>query len=198
MRVWDIHPGFLNRQSLLGEHREIHAIHTVLTQGKKGYSRHPETLRWRDHLAALWFRHEEVVAEMRLRGFNHFSPLPAPQTEIIWPSVFIDAPERQFALLAEKYTLKEQGRIPLPANVEELLASHAHALTGSQRRDFEILADTPEGFAALAGALVLLLRQKARAATSNDSPPLAGYYSAQKASRTTPSSSSLQARISGS
>jgi hypothetical protein len=121
MRVWDIHPGFLNRQSLLGEHREIHAIHTVLSQRKKGYSRHPETLRWQDHLGALWLRHEQVVTEMRLRGFNHFSPLPAPGTEIVWPSVFIDAPERQFGLLAEKYTKKEQGRIPLPANAEELL-----------------------------------------------------------------------------
>jgi hypothetical protein len=45
MRVWDIHPGFLNRQSLLGEHREIHAIHTIVSRQKKGYSRHPETLR---------------------------------------------------------------------------------------------------------------------------------------------------------
>jgi hypothetical protein len=159
MRVWDIHPGFLNRQSLLGEHREIHAIHTVLTKNKKGYSRHPETLRWRDHLAALWLRHEEVVAEMRLRGFNHFSPLPAPRTKIIWPRVFIDAPGRQFALLAKKYLAKEQGRIPLPASVKELLASHAHALTSSERRIFAAQPDTPEGFAAVATALVLLLRQ---------------------------------------
>jgi len=25
MRVWDINPGYLNRQSLLGEHRELQA-----------------------------------------------------------------------------------------------------------------------------------------------------------------------------
>lgn len=159
MRVWDIHPGFLNSQSLLGEHREIHAIHTVLTKNKKGYSRHPETLRWRDHLAALWVRHEEVVAEMRLRGFNHFSPLPAPRTKIIWPPVFIDAPARQFELLAEKYATKEQGRVPLPASVEELLASHAHALTSRERLVFAAQPDTPDGFAAVATALVQLLRQ---------------------------------------
>ncbi|MBU4176377.1 MAG: pyrimidine dimer DNA glycosylase/endonuclease V [Desulfurivibrionaceae bacterium] len=134
MRVWDIHPGFLNRQSLLGEHREIHAIHTVLSQHKKGYSRHPETLRWQDHLPALWFRHEQVVAEMRLRGFNHFSPLPATRTEIIWPSVFIDAPERQFSLLAGKYAHKEQGRIPLPANAEELLRAQALSLASREAR----------------------------------------------------------------
>ncbi|MBA3002277.1 MAG: hypothetical protein FP813_00225 [Desulfurivibrio sp.] len=164
MRVWDIHPGFLNRQSLLGEHREIHAIHTILTLGKKGYSRHPETLRWRDHLGALWLRHEQVVVEMRVRGFNHFSPLLPPSgTEIIWPSVFIDAPSRQFELLAEKYAQKEQGRFPLPipTGVDELLASHAHALTSSERRIFKTHSDTPDTFAAIASALVQLLRQSA-------------------------------------
>ncbi|MFA6464455.1 MAG: pyrimidine dimer DNA glycosylase/endonuclease V [Desulfurivibrionaceae bacterium] len=159
MRVWDLHPGFLNRQSLLGEHREIHAIHTVISQEKKGYSRHPETLRWRDHLGALWLRHEQVVAEMRLRGFNHFSPLPAPRTEIIWPSVFINAPGRQFALLAEKYAKKEQGRIPLPAGVGELLASHALSLTLRECLLAEAKPNTPEGFASAATALVQLLRQ---------------------------------------
>jgi len=27
MRIWDIDPGFLNAQSLLGEHRELHGIY---------------------------------------------------------------------------------------------------------------------------------------------------------------------------
>lgn len=156
MRVWDIHPGFLNRQSLLGEHREIHAIHTIVSQGKKGYSRHPETLRWRDHLPALWLRHQQLVAEMRVRGFKHFSPLPAPQAEILWPIAFIDAPGHQFGLLAEKYAAKEQGRIPLPANAGELLHSHALSLIS---RGCVLAAPKPANFDALAAALVQLLRQ---------------------------------------
>lgn len=169
MRVWDIHPGFLNRQSLLGEHREIHAIHTIISQGKKGYSRHPETLRWQDHLGALRLRHEQVVAEMRLRGFNHYSPLPASGTEIVWPHVFIDVPSRQFELLAEKYAHREQGRFPLPTSVDELLACHAQTLAGSELRVFE----TPPAFTAVAAALVQLLRQSAAgnaAAAVSDAP----------------------------
>jgi len=35
MRIWDIHPGYLNRQSLLGEHRELHGIFSIITN-KKG------------------------------------------------------------------------------------------------------------------------------------------------------------------
>ena len=45
MRVWDISPGYLNRPSLLGEHRDIHAIVSILTQAQKGFARYPETRR---------------------------------------------------------------------------------------------------------------------------------------------------------
>ena len=35
IRVWDVHPGYLSRTRLLGEHREIHAVWTVITEEKK-------------------------------------------------------------------------------------------------------------------------------------------------------------------
>ncbi len=75
MRIWDIPPKKLCRNHLLGEHRELHAIWVVLTKGKKGYSRHPETLRWKGKLAALYLRHERLVQEMGKRGYRHKSPL---------------------------------------------------------------------------------------------------------------------------
>jgi hypothetical protein len=46
MRIWDIPPDKLCRNHLLGEHNELHAMWNILTQGKKGYSNHPETKRW--------------------------------------------------------------------------------------------------------------------------------------------------------
>lgn len=75
MRVWDVAPKNLCREHLLGEHREVHAIWSVLTQNKKGYARHPETLRWRGKLKALFLRHEKLVKEMTRRSYNHHSPL---------------------------------------------------------------------------------------------------------------------------
>jgi hypothetical protein len=60
---------------LLGEHRELHALWTVLTQHKKGYSKHPETLRWEGKLKALYKRHEILVLEMDKRGYNHHTDL---------------------------------------------------------------------------------------------------------------------------
>lgn len=53
----------------------MHAIWSILTTHKKGYSRHPETLRWVGRLKALYIVHENIVAELNKRGFKHSSLL---------------------------------------------------------------------------------------------------------------------------
>jgi len=63
----------------LGEHRELHALWVILTKDKKGFARHPETVRWRGKLAALYRRHEALVAEMEGRGYRHRTPLPTEE-----------------------------------------------------------------------------------------------------------------------
>ena len=68
MRIWDISPKKLCRNHLLGEHRELHAIWSILTKNKKGYARHPETLRWKGKLAALYSRHKMLVEELKNRN----------------------------------------------------------------------------------------------------------------------------------
>lgn len=75
MRIWDISVKYLCRQHLLGEHRELHALWTVLTTNKLGYRHHPETQRWVGRLNALHKRHEQQVQEMTRRGYAHHSPL---------------------------------------------------------------------------------------------------------------------------
>lgn len=112
MRIWDIAPALLCRSHLLGEHRELHCIWVVLTQGKKGYSRHPETLRWRGRLKALYLRHEKQVKEMESRGYRHHSPLARRlATGSPVQDKFIDTPRRQLRLLAAK---KCACRVPKP------------------------------------------------------------------------------------
>ena len=75
MRIWDIEPNRLCRNHLLGEHRELHAIWSILTKNKKGYSCHPETLRWKGKLRALFLRHELLVKELKDRSYQHKSNL---------------------------------------------------------------------------------------------------------------------------
>jgi hypothetical protein len=139
MRIWDIDPGYLNRQSLLGEHRELHGMFVVLTQNIKGYSAHPETKRWKDHIVALCKRHDLLVEEMRLRGYNHHSPLPVIAGETKWPKTFIDPPHAQFAILKQKYRGREPGRIPLPTSARQLWAQHKYSVLAHDPRLYKLI-----------------------------------------------------------
>lgn len=103
MRIWDLPPEKLCREHLLGEHREIHAIWTIITSKKAGYSKHPETLRWIGKLRALYLRHEIVVSEMEKRGFEHRSPLDknlAQGSSI--QDEYVDIPLKQEEVLRKK------------------------------------------------------------------------------------------------
>ena len=103
MRIWDIAPKKLCRNHLLGEHRELHAIWSVLVNGKKGYARHPETLRWKGKLKALYARHEALVGEMTARGYRHRSPLAKTHaTGVGRQQTFVDRPEDQVGILKQK------------------------------------------------------------------------------------------------
>lgn len=103
MRIWDVDPALLCRAHLLGEHRELHAAWNVITLERTGYAHHPEVVRWRGRLAALYRRHQALVVEMGSRGYRHASPLdPALATGARRQATFVDAPERQLLLLAAK------------------------------------------------------------------------------------------------
>ena len=128
MRIWDISPGYLNRQSLLGEHRELHGIVSIIVNNKKGYSKHPETLRWVGYGWALKQRHSLLAAEMALRGFTDRSPVLTHTQKDVWPDVYIDEPARQFKILKGKYTDREEGRIPLPKNAQQLWSHHKYSV----------------------------------------------------------------------
>lgn len=98
MRIWDIPPEKLCRRHLLGEHRELHAIWAALTMGKTGYAGHPETLRWKGKLRALYLRHERLVGEMSRRGYKHHSALEVElATGDECQEEFVDSYEKQVA-----------------------------------------------------------------------------------------------------
>lgn len=103
MRIWDVEPDLLCRAHLLGEHRELHGLWNILTQDKAGYANHPETMRWRGKLAALYARHERLAEEMRSRGYDHRSPLD--KALAIGSGIqeeYVDTSEAQHAILSEK------------------------------------------------------------------------------------------------
>jgi len=103
LRIWEIPPKKLCRQHLLGEHQELHAIWSILTNGKKGFAHHPETLRWKNKLKALYLLHEVIVAEMLSRGYLHKSPLdPLLATGLSKQDILLESVEEQKMILKNR------------------------------------------------------------------------------------------------
>jgi len=166
MRVWDVAAGYLSRQSLLGEHRELHGLHSILIHHKIGYSRHPETLRWVGCVNALVRRHDLLAAEMRLRGYFDRTPLVKDRgRRFRWPLSFVTAPVDQFLLLDSKYGGVTVGRIRLPRTTQELWAQHKYSVMARDPERYRELGRTAArlrgraNFQALAEDLVAILRR---------------------------------------
>jgi len=103
MRIWDISPYHLCRSHLLAEHRELHAIWSIITKNKKGYFNHPETKRWKGKLKALYNRHEEIVNEMKKRKYVHKTPLKLNKaTGKDKQDEFINPVDKQIIILKNK------------------------------------------------------------------------------------------------
>jgi len=165
MRIWDINPGYLNRASLLGEHRELHGMVSIFINKKKGYSRHPETLRWVGCGWALKQRHQLLAAEMHLRGYQDKSPVSLRANKGQWPDTYIDLPGVQFELIRNKYIDKESGRIPLPKNAQQLWSQHKYSVMARDNALYKTLGKRVAGmsprtrYAELADELTAVLRK---------------------------------------
>jgi len=93
-----------------------------LSGGRQGYSHHPETKRWRQETAWLAQVHNLTAAEMKLRGYNHQSPISmagGPPSSLD----YVDSPLRQFVLLKEKQKHDEGARISIPEGFSEFWTS---------------------------------------------------------------------------
>ena len=98
MRIWDVPPKKLCRAHLLGEHRELHAIWSVIVNGKKGYAHH-----WKGKLKALYGRHQALVIEMSSRGYQHRSLLAMREaTGSAKQTANVDRPRKQIVILRRK------------------------------------------------------------------------------------------------
>lgn len=166
MRIWDVHPAYLSRDSLLGEHALLHGIAGRLRGGQERQSKHPEMARWQGCGWALAQRHRLVVAEMAQRGFAHHSKLALRTAVDTWPQAFVDPPSDQFSLLAAKYEAAGQsGRLPLPRSSHELWAQHKYSVMAREQAAYRQLGRRvsalrgKEGFAELALELVGWLRR---------------------------------------
>ena len=103
MRIWDISPKYLCRKHLIAEHGELHSLWLIIINKKKGFSKHPETMRWRGKLKALYLRHEKLITEMKRRGYNHKSLLDKRFAKgKVVQNVYVDSKIMQRKILKRK------------------------------------------------------------------------------------------------
>jgi hypothetical protein len=73
MRLWTLHPRYLDPQGLVAAWREALLAQKVLCGGTRGYQNHPQLLRFRgtaDPVAAIATLLHGLAAEAHRRGYN--------------------------------------------------------------------------------------------------------------------------------
>lgn len=112
MRLWSLHPGYLDRVGLVACWREALLAQAVLAGRTRGYRQHPQLARFRatdDAMDAIGRYLTGVEAEARLRGY-HFDPgrILEPGT----PSAALHVTRGQLALERDHLRRKLQARDP--------------------------------------------------------------------------------------
>lgn len=89
MRLWSIHPKYLDTKGLLAVWREGLLAKAVLESKTKGYINHPQLIRFRatmDPIAAINLYLDHVVTEAKNRNYNFdHSKLVVPPTSLLIP-----------------------------------------------------------------------------------------------------------------
>jgi hypothetical protein len=66
VRVRDLPTAYLNRQSLLGEHRELHGIYSIITANKSGHATPDDLTLARKSLSQLLTGTQELARQARV------------------------------------------------------------------------------------------------------------------------------------
>ena len=81
MRIWSLHPKYLDRQGLLGLWREGLLAQAVLQGKTKGYRNHPQLIRFKQHpnpSQAIAHYLQAVLEEATQRGYRFDASKIAP------------------------------------------------------------------------------------------------------------------------
>ncbi|MBV7295011.1 pyrimidine dimer DNA glycosylase/endonuclease V [Corynebacterium sp. TAE3-ERU12] len=124
MRIWSMHPEYLDRVGLVACWRETLLAQKVLDGGTKGYRNHPQLVRFREHrqpLAAVGAYLAGIQDEAVVRGykFDRSKILVPPQ-----PGVELDRIDLTEGQLAYEFT---HLRAKLDARAPDVLANELWA-----------------------------------------------------------------------
>lgn len=121
MRIWSIHPEYLDTKGLVAVWREgLLALH-VLSGKTKGYTKHPQLRRFQDHSAPIHaisnYLHY-IVDEADRRGFKFDRQKLLPKQEVSTITVTTQQVEYEARHLLKKLQMRDQKKWALVNQVE--------------------------------------------------------------------------------
>jgi hypothetical protein len=117
MRLWTLHPRYLDPKGLVAAWREALLAQKVLNGATKGYRHHPQLIRFQDQgdpIAAIAAFLTGISAEARRRGY-HFNAAKISRRKFTGR-----IPETSGQLLLEWRHLKRKLRVRSPKAAREL------------------------------------------------------------------------------
>lgn len=109
--MWMVDPKLMCRQHLLGEHNEIHKHRHVFV---KHWSVSKRIAGNQIEPSSMQQRHDDIVAEMLRRGYNHQSPYEQPDISYLPPN------ERNYKVDSAASHVDLKNRCPLCRSLSEL------------------------------------------------------------------------------
>ena len=109
MRLWSIHPGYLDAKGLVALWREGLLARKVLAGKTSGYKNHPQLIRFKSHktpLRAVDAYLSEVLKESRARGYSFDGAKIKPQR--IGSKIPVTRGQAQYELAHLKKKLKKR------------------------------------------------------------------------------------------
>ncbi len=105
MRLWSLHPQYLDPQGLVALWREALLAQAVLRDETRGYRNHPQLERFKEHaapLAAISHYLQAVHAEATRRGYRFNASKIHPTTEAVRMAVSSGQVQYEWAHLVRK------------------------------------------------------------------------------------------------
>ncbi|MDD2891627.1 MAG: pyrimidine dimer DNA glycosylase/endonuclease V [Candidatus Gracilibacteria bacterium] len=115
MRLWSLHPCYLDRQGLLAVWREGLLAQKVLQNRTKGYKNHPQLMRFRtseNPLGAIGYYLREIVQEAKNRGYVFDSSKIGTIDEVTKIPVTRGQIRYEQDHLARKLLIRDSCRVP--------------------------------------------------------------------------------------
>src|ERR1017187_1935082 len=109
MRMWKVDPTMMCRKHLLGEHVEMHMFVGTINKGiVKDFSNSKYVTEGLVEVHSIKMRHEELVAEMTRRGYDHKTNLPDFK-EFVCGSVDVAASETELGRRCTECKFENDG-----------------------------------------------------------------------------------------